>query len=109
MTATRERISRKLAATTAKFEPGLLAMTPGAQELLRSSGTSIVDLLLRHLSGDWGTLDTNDRQANDSALKTGLRILSQYDLAGDRLWILSEASDDTLNRPSTTCLLPEDY
>ncbi|MFO6238857.1 class I SAM-dependent methyltransferase, partial [Pseudomonas aeruginosa] len=64
-------------------------------------------LLNRHLAGDWGTLDQEDRNTNQRALKFGDRLLSSYDIdAGgeSRLWIITEA-----NRSSTTLLLPSDY
>ena len=56
---------------------------------------------------DWGTLDQEDWNTNQRALKFGDRLLSSYDIdAGgeSRLWIITEA-----NRSSTTLLLPSDY
>ena len=37
-----------------------------------------VSSLPRHVTGDWGDLDDEDRQANDAALINGSRILSAY-------------------------------
>ena len=55
--------------------------------------------------GDDGELSESDRQANEHALKHGLRVLSAYTLrTGEKIWIITEA-----DRSSTTVLLPEDY
>jgi hypothetical protein len=61
--------------------------------------------LRRHLSGDWGDLDLEDKAANDNALADGSRLLSAYHAAdGTKFWIITEA-----DRSATTVLLPEDY
>lgn len=85
------------------FNPGFLAMTPGVQELL--SLPEVLALVHRHVHGDWGDLDAEDRQANASALRSGGRLLSAYrTLSGDRVWVITEA-----DRSSTTVLLPSEY
>lgn len=62
-------------------------------------------LLRRHLAGDWGDLDAEDRAANECALRDEARLLSAYELTtGERLWIITEA-----DRSTTTLLLPSDY
>ncbi|SRR5213078_809504 len=68
-------------------------------------------LLWQHCHGEWGNLDAHDKRANESALKTGARILSSYTLFGVKLWIISEAAytDDPRVREATTVLRPEDY
>ena len=50
----------------------------------------------RHDCGDWGEeLCTEDKQANEDALKYGTRLLSCYrTTSGDRLPIITEASRD---------------
>jgi len=59
----------------------------------------------RHQAGDWGDLDTHDRQENERALQHGGRLFSQYHSnAGVKFWIITEA-----DRSSTCVLLPEDY
>jgi hypothetical protein len=48
--------------------------------------------LVRHLSGDWGDLDTQDKQLNDRALKDGSRIFSAYQtVKGVKLYVITEA------------------
>jgi len=89
------------------FSPGHIVATPGALDALRSNGDTLAlaRLLSRHLSGDWGTVDAHDWQANDAALRDGTRLLSAYRLDdGTKLWIITEA-----DRSSTCVLLPSEY
>ncbi|MCU0633474.1 MAG: hypothetical protein MUE41_01270 [Gemmatimonadaceae bacterium] len=84
---------------------GRVVATPGALETLAMTGTDPRSLLARHVTGDWGDLDPDDRAANETALVTGARLLSAYDLPnGERLWIITEA-----DRRSTCLLRPDEY
>lgn len=87
-----------------RFKIGRIFATPAAMDALDRTGTSIVDLLIRHIRGDWGDLSESDRQQNELALIAGGRLLSSYPLAEARLWIITEA-----DRSSTTLLLPDEY
>lgn len=90
---------------TIKFNLGRLVATPGALEAMDEAQYGPLDYLARHVMGDWGELDQHDKQANNFALKEGLRILSAYILpTGVKIWIITEA-----DRSSTTILLPEEY
>ena len=65
----------------------------------------MLGLLARHVSGDWGDLCADDKQANDDAIVSGDRILSAYILStGVKVWIITES-----NRQATTVLLPDEY
>lgn len=92
--------------TTKKlFEPGQVIATPSALDTLQTHHCLSMDLLIRHLSGDWGELPDEDAQANQDALEHGNRILSSYPLAeGVKIWVITEA-----DRSFTTFLLPEEY
>lgn len=95
---------------TIKFDPGQVVATPGALEALRAAGQVPGEFLGRHLRGDWGDLDEEDKRLNDAALIDGSRILSSYMLAtGEKLWIISEAVDDDGRRASTCALHPDEY
>ncbi len=93
-----------------KFEPGQIVATPGALRALRKSvqgnGHAPLYYLQRHLSGDWGDVDSRDRAENERSLRNGWRLLSAYQLdnTGVRIWIITEA-----DRSSTCILLPEEY
>jgi len=96
--------------------PGVLAVLGDRQEagkpssIQRASESADPMLLVlpfigRHLSGDWGDLDAEDRAANEVALTIGERVLSAYALhGGERIWVITEA-----DRSSTTVLLPSEY
>lgn len=88
-----------------KFSLGRLVATPGAIEALQETGQSPAEFLDRHISGDWGEVDAEDRRANDEALVNGERLLSAYRTAKNaRFWVITEA-----DRSSTCVLRPEDY
>ena len=63
---------------TARFSLGQTVATPGVLATLEESGQSPAEFLTRHISGDFGELDTEDRQANEDALIHGERLLSAY-------------------------------
>ncbi len=93
-----------------KFSLGQVVGTPAALKAINDAGQSPMDFLSRHLVGDWGCLDAEDRDLNDKSVITGSRILSAYKtLRGTKLWIITEATDDDGNRSATTILLPEQY
>jgi hypothetical protein len=92
------------------FTLGQVVATPGAWEAIRDAGQSPADFLSRHVAGDWGELHDDDRRLNNLALTDGSRLLSAYKtLRGERLWIITEAADDSGHRYSTTILRPEEY
>ena len=105
-----------------KLRLGTITATPGALLLAEKYADTpqgelrvVAELLNRHASGDWGTLDPEDAQANVQALDPGhpRRIMSTYYLdgehheptdGGDRIWIITE-----YDRSVTNVMLPEDY
>ncbi len=101
---------------TPKFTLGQIVATPGALNLLARSATTSLELLARHVCGDWGDLDGDDAREYDSSLVHGSRLLSAYKVTtkppGDptgaplveKLWIITE-----WDRSVTTLLLPEEY
>lgn len=99
-----------IAVRTPLFKPGRVLATPGALEALERSGQSVWTFLTRHLAGDWGVVDAEDKEANDEALTDGSRLLSAYILStGEKIWIITEAEDDFGNRAATTALTPDEY
>ena len=87
------------------FPLGRILATPGALQAFERAACDPVGVLARHVTGDWGDLDAEDRSANDDAVRTGARILSAYRLpTGERVWVITEA-----DRSATTVLLPEEY
>ncbi len=88
----------------ALFTLGKCLATPAAREELSELNYSPLDLLRRHMSGDWGDLDTDDLDSNEDALHTDARIFSAYIIQGVKFWVITEA-----DRSSTTILLPSEY
>lgn len=87
-----------------RYPLGQIAITPGADELLAGSDTSITDLLERHATGDWGKCCPEDAEQNDEAVAIGERTHSVYEVGGQDLWVITER-----DRSVTTLLLPSDY
>ena len=90
--------------TAGLFNPGKYVITRS----LNDNTARLMPFLLRHLKGDWGDLEEEDKKENDLAVREGdLRILSAYDTGFEdvgRIWIITEA-----DRSATTILLPSDY
>ncbi len=93
------------------FSPGQIVATPGA--INATTPNLRAWLLNKHLSGDWGHVDDEDKATNDDAVKNGGRILSAYAIdfrkpckgyGENCLWIITEA-----DRSVTTLLLPDEY
>ena len=94
----------------AKFSPGRVVATPGVLDALEVSGQTFDFFLEKHLSGDWGEVDSEDQKANDQALLDGGRLLSSYrTLKGVVVWVLTEAEGDGGVRASTCLTLPSEY
>lgn len=87
------------------FSPGRMLATPSALALLEKSNKSPMEFLSRHLRGDWGDLDQEDKAENELSLKQGLRLMSNYRVTeAEALWVITEA-----DRSVTTLLLPSEY
>ena len=89
---------------TISFPLGQIVATPGVLELLDRAAVNAAELLLRHQSGDWGSVPPEDAEENDHSVTNGNRILSSYPVGEDRIWIITEA-----DRSCTTLLLPHEY
>lgn len=84
--------------------------TQGALELLEQCGKNAAEFIQRHLRLEQGDLCDEDHALNAEAVEHGSRILSSFKTAkGKRIWVISEAADDSGQRAATTLLLPEEY
>ena len=101
---TQPRNKARLVSKPRLFSLGQTVQTPNAAKQI-SNPIYIFACLLKHVTGDWGTVCPEDKRANDQAVKNGSRILSSYVAPnGTKFWIITEA-----DRSSTCVLLPEDY
>jgi hypothetical protein len=108
--AAKIRKHRAVLVVQPKFDLGQVVATPEALRLLEESGQMPGFFLDRHLQGDWGEVDAEDKRANDQALLDGSRLLSAYrTLKGERIWIITEAVGDDGKRSATTIILPSEY
>jgi hypothetical protein len=89
---------------TALFTLGKCVATPYAKEELERLNYSPLNLLRKHMSGDWSEMATEDQQSNRDAITEGSRIFSAYTIEGVKFWVITEA-----DRSSTTILLPIEY
>jgi len=105
--------------STTLFHPGQVGMNTDCYHELFSTFDTEADfqaamrgIMERHLSGDWGDVDKHDAKVNDTAVKTGDRIVSSYKVNGVEVWIITDPAWDGENpkvRQVTTFLRPEDY
>lgn len=96
-------LSSKLRNTTL-FSLGQIVATPAVIEHFNSHRIGIQNYLSRHVCGDWGEVCDDDKAENELSVEQGFRILSAYTVAGETVWIITEA-----DRSSTTLLFPSEY
>jgi hypothetical protein len=94
-----------------KFRLGRIVATPGTLLALEEAGQDPLHFLALHVSGAWGDVDAEDRQANDAAVahegdpNRQQRVLSSHRTRNNvKLWIITE-----WDRSVTTLLLPDEY
>lgn len=95
---------RSLQAARPLFRLRQIVATRGVLAHIEHHGIAADPYLKRHVCGDWGMVPPEDANANCLAVQHGARILSSYDIAGKRVWIITEA-----DRSVTTLLFPEEY
>jgi hypothetical protein len=87
-----------------KFHAGRTRSTQAALQAMQNAGYMAADLLARHVTGNWGDHDAEQKAANDAAVANGGPIHSIYHLpGGQEVWVFTEA-----DRSMTTILLPSD-
>ncbi|MFL9908277.1 hypothetical protein PQR75_01880 [Paraburkholderia fungorum] len=86
------------------IELGRVVATPAVLEHLEHKAIDIEPYLRRHQHGDWGDVTLKDAETNLLAAIHGARIFSAYEVAGKRVWIITEA-----DQTSTAVLFPSEY
>ncbi|MFN4237856.1 MAG: type I restriction endonuclease subunit M [Vogesella sp.] len=86
------------------FSLGSVVATRGVFDHLTANLFDAKSFLQRHQYGDWGDVPPEDAAENDFAVKNSLRIFSSYQMAGKRVWVITEA-----DRSVTTLLFPCEY
>jgi len=104
-------VTRPCSVEQPRLELGQIVATQGVLE--NCTNVHMRKCLVRHLTGDWGCVCDEDRQANDAELSNGGRVLSAYPIDPEKpsrgfgentLWIITEG-----DRSATTFLLPDEY
>lgn len=91
------------------FGLGAIYATPAVITHLLKHSDIQQTLLERHYHGDYGTLGAEDCAANDQAVLDGSRILSAYDVGGERIYVITEAAGESGARSTTTLLFAREY
>lgn len=90
------------------FSTGQVVATPGALSLLLSVGVNPIDLITRHVFGDWSDLPPEDQAQNCLAVARGGRVFTSFSVGSGadmkKVWVITEA-----DRRSTCLLLPQEY
>ena len=90
------------------FSLGQIVSTPAALEAIKEAGEYPETYLQRHVSGDWGDLEQDDKAMNNNAVtdkENPDRVFSAYAMGnGTKIWIITE-----WDRSATTILLLSDY
>lgn len=86
------------------FSLGQIVATPALLRHFEQHQIDARHYLKRHVTGDFGDIDEEDKAENLLSIKQGFRILSAYTIAGERIWIITEA-----DRSVTTLLFPSEY
>ncbi|MGO4416893.1 hypothetical protein AB4Z27_28390 [Cupriavidus sp. KB_39] len=86
------------------FQLGQIVATRSVLTHLEREGTTADPYLDRHVRGDWGDVPPEDAAANRHAVQNGARVISAYRIAGEKVWVITEA-----DRSFTTLLFPSEY
>lgn len=97
------------------FNTGQIVLTMAVSRLVESNpefAAFVSESMRKHISGDWGDLDPEDKQSNEDSLdaKHPSRILSAYNfqqlpgVSDTKIWIATE-----WDRSATTVLFPSEH
>ena len=90
------------------FSTGQVVATPGALSLLSEVGVAPIDLITRHVFGDWSEMSPEDQVQNCLAVANGGRVFTSFSVGSapifEKVWVITEA-----DRSSSCVLLPRDY
>ena len=86
------------------FRLGQIVATRGVLAHLEHHGIAADPFLRRHVTGDWGDVPPEDAKSNWLAVRHGSRILSSFEVKGQRIWVITGA-----DRSVTTLLFPSEY
>lgn len=86
------------------LNPGQIVLTTGAAKFIKDNMINIQTYITRHINGDWGNLEEEDKAVNRQSLENKGMVMSFYTFDKGKLWIITDIGWQT-----TTILLPEEY
>lgn len=89
------------------MEYGRVCMTRHIMDAIVEDGefhSSVMNMIFRYVSGDWGEMCETDKRLNDNAVKCGDRVLASYDSKKGKVYIITE-----WDRSATTILFANEY
>jgi hypothetical protein len=86
------------------FSLGQIVATPALLRHFEQHQIEASHYLKRHVTCDFGDLDEEDKAENHLSIERGFRILSAYMIAGERVWLITEA-----DRSTTTLMFASEY
>lgn len=88
------------------FSLGQIVATPSALAAIERGVRDTMHYVRQHQRGDWGDVCREDAQANEDAVRLGMRILSVYHLlpTAVKVYVITEH-----DRSVTTVLLASEY
>lgn len=90
-----------------RFNLGRLVMSHGIANEIKNNPIykeEILDCLTKYLSGDWGSLCDEDKEANELAIENDSRILAKYITRSGIIYIITE-----WDRSYTTIMFTNEY
>lgn len=72
--------------------------------MMREADITALELLQRHVTGDWDGMNADDAALNWLSVETGGRVFSAFVRDNVTIWVITEA-----DRSSTCLLLPSCY
>ncbi len=88
-----------------RFTLGRMVITVACKAHMDRLNADPLHFLSRHVNGDWGELGTDDKRANEEAIRHSMRIMSRYQLSdGENIYIITER-----DRSCTTIMLRDEY
>lgn len=92
------------------FDLGRMVASPKAAKVMEEHGISAMNLIDRHVHGDWGDLNDEYKAMNELAVKNGSPVLSVYEpVDGIALCVITDrVIDEEGHRYATVILLPEE-
>lgn len=64
----------------------------------------VTEAFKKYMCCDWGNTSEEDKPLNDEAVKTKDRIMAEYNIGEDRIWIITDYGHEM-----TTVLFPHEY